>query len=257
MKTSIYTISHKKFKCPDIEGYIPLQVGLSEDLNYVRDNSGDNISDKNKNYCELTGLYWIWKNDKNSDIVGISHYRRYFTTQKIFKNSDKILDCEQIEKILNNYDVIIPKKEYYRETVKEQYCLYSGFEKDLNIIENILKNKYPEYLEYYNRIMNRNYISQYNMIICKKDIYDDYCKWLFDILFEAEKHINLEDGYTDYQKRIYGFISERLLNVWVEKNNLKVKNVRVINVENTLKSDVIQWLRRIRNILHYDLKKIF
>ena len=70
MKTTIYIITHKKFNEPKLEDYKPLQVGFQNDLGYLRDNKGDNISDKNKNYCELTGLYWIWKNDKKSDILG-------------------------------------------------------------------------------------------------------------------------------------------------------------------------------------------
>ena len=68
------------------------------------------------------------------------------------------------------------------------------------------------------------------MMICKKSLYDSYCEWLFDILFELEKDTNLE-GYNDYQKRIYGFISERLLTVWVLKNNLKVFEMGVVNPE--------------------------
>ena len=81
MKIKNYIITHKKFQVPDLEEYIPIQVGAEgkQDLGYLKDNSGDNISSKNSNYCELTGMYWVWKNDKDSDIIGISHYRRYFT----------------------------------------------------------------------------------------------------------------------------------------------------------------------------------
>ena len=75
----IYIAAHKKTELPQKDGYIPLQVGaaLHDDLGYLKDDVGDNISSKNPNFCELTGLYYIWKNEK-ADIVGLSHYRRFF-----------------------------------------------------------------------------------------------------------------------------------------------------------------------------------
>ena len=79
MNIKIYIAAHKKANLPQKEGYVPIQVGsqLHDDLGYLKDNQGDNISIKNPNYCELTGLYYIWKNT-NSDIIGLTHYRRYF-----------------------------------------------------------------------------------------------------------------------------------------------------------------------------------
>ena len=249
MKTTIYIITHKKFDEPKLEDYKPLQVGFQNDLGYLRDNKKDNISDKNENYCELTGLYWIWKNDNESDIVGISHYRRYFTLKL-----NKIIVSKNIQKILDKYDVIIPKNEYYKESVEEQYCNASGFSEDLELLRKILSEKYPDYIESYDKIMKRNYISQYNMMICKKKLFNDYCKWLFDILFELEKNIDLSK-YNDYQKRIYGFLSERLLNVWIDKNNLKSKKLKVINTENKTKDKVKLVLRRQKNKIVFKLKK--
>lgn len=249
MKTKIYIMTHKRFNNPKFEEYVPFLVGKKNnklDI-YEGDDRGDNISEKNANYCELTGLYWIWKNDKESDIVGISHYRRYFTKQKIFRNTKKIIRKDYIENILNNYDIILPKKEIYKETAIEQYCLSSGFKKDLDKIRCIIEEKYPDYVESYYIIMNQNKMYQFNMLISKKKIYDDYCNWLFNILFELEKNVDLSDGYNDYQKRIYGFISERLLNVWVLKNNLMVKEVRVVNPEMSLKECIKIFLRRYKN----------
>lgn len=250
-------MTHKEFNCPDINGYIPLAVGkaLNNKVNYNGDDTGDNISIKNKNYCELTGLYWIWKNDKDSDIIGISHYRRYFTKQKFFRKERGFIDNNTIEKILKTYDIILPPREIYRETATEQYCLNSGFKKDLDLVREIIKNKYPDYLETYDRIFNQNLIHQFNMMVTNKKLYNDYCKWLFDILFELEKNIDLSKGYNDYQKRIYGFLSERLLNVWVYKNKLKIKTLRAINVDMSLKELVRLNLRRVKNELIYLLKR--
>ena len=248
MKTTIYIITHKKFDEPKLEDYKPLQVGFQNDLGYLRDNKKDNISDKNENYCELTGLYWIWKNDNESDIVGISHYRRYFSI------NNKIIDENSINEILEENDIILPKNEYYKETVKEQYCLNSGFEKDLKLLKDILKEKYPDYIEAYDKVMNQNYLSQFNMLICKKELYNEYCQWLFDILFELEKSIDLTQ-YNDYQKRIYGFLSERLLNVWVYKNNLNVKKLKILNTESKMKDKLKLYLRRCKNRIMFKMKK--
>lgn len=257
MNTKIYVITHKKFKCPKLEGYLPLAVGATanKNLDYIGDNTGENISEKNKNFCELTGVYWIWKNDHSSDIVGISHYRRYFTKQHFFRNPKKLLDKKTIEKTLKKYDVILPPKEIYKETATEQYCLSSGFKEDLDKVEKIIIDKYPDYHDTYKKIMNQNLMHQFNMLIITKEKYNSYCDWLFNILFELEKDVDLSNGYNNYQKRIFGFLSERLLNVWVYSNKLKIKKIRVINIDNTFMEIIKLNLRRIKNEIIYLTKK--
>lgn len=103
MSVKIYTMTHKKFDVPNDPMYVPLQVGAEgkEPLGYVRDNTGENISALNCYYSELTGVYWIWKNDTESDIVGVCHYRRYLLNEKgvMFRK-------EEIEKLLSEYDCL-------------------------------------------------------------------------------------------------------------------------------------------------------
>ena len=257
MKIKNYIIAHKNFKVPQLEGYVPIQVGAEgkDDLGFIKDNLGDNISEKNPNYCELTGMYWVWKNDKDSDIIGISHYRRYFANGfLLFK---KIINQDKIEKLIKKYDVIVAKKEIYRENVYMQYCNNSGFAKDLELVKRIIKEKFSnEYEDAFNKVMSSNKISQYNMMIAKRETYSEYCQWLFEILFEVEKKADLTD-YNDYQKRIYGFLAERLLNVWLlANNNLKVKKLLVINTESTFEEKLKIRLRRIKNnIIFYANKK--
>lgn len=243
-----FVITHKKFKAPEINGYTPIQVGAEgkEKIGYITDNTGENISSKNENYCELTGLYWIWKNHKESSIVGISHYRRYFSKSEIIKSEEYFLKQTEIERILKRNDIILPKKEVYKETAYNQYCNSSGFSSDLEKVKNIIKGIYPDYLDAYEEVMNQNKMYQYNMLICKKELYDSFCEWLFNILFELEKDTDLSK-YNDYQKRIYGFLAERLLNVWVKKNNLKVKEIKVVNTEQNIKEIIRTKLRRTKN----------
>ena len=216
MDQRIYVIAHKKYAMPADELYIPLQVGVTEENNFfeLRDNTGDNISKKNLNYCELTGLYWIWKNVK-CDIAGLCHYRRYFRADQ------KLLAQESVETMMQDYDIILPNSSFFHgNTVLEQF---KEFHDEKNILEcgNVIKEKYPEDYDAFIWCINCNFMSVGNMIIAKKEVLDEYCSWLFDILFEVEKHLNL-DSYDEYQRRMMGFLSERLIRVWILNRNYKV-----------------------------------
>lgn len=225
---SVYIIAHKSFNIPDEEGYIPLQVGaerghtLPEDS--VFDDCGDNISEKNSNYCELTGIYWLWKHCSD-DYIGVVHYRRYFS----HRYNGALLKDNEIKKLLEKHDIILPFHHVLSKTVREQYC-ESGYEKDLIHVGDIIKSKYPEYYEVFEQVMAGKRIYFFNMFITTKKIFREYSEWLFDILTEAEKVIDLS-GYDSYHQRIYGFISERLLYVYVLKNQFKAFETGVVNTE--------------------------
>ena len=149
----VYIATHKKANLPELKEYVPIQVGAEgkEKLGYITDNTGENISNKNPNFCELTATYWIMKND-NSDIVGLTHYRRYFFNN-IFSNSFKnIIHKEKIIKILNNYDIIVPKKYKLGVTVEKQYSQIHNIE-DLMKCGEIIKNKNPEYSEAFDKVL--------------------------------------------------------------------------------------------------------
>ena len=217
----MYIMAHKKFQVPDKNGYIPLQVGsaLNEDLGYQKDDTGIQISAKNKTYCELTGMYWIWKNIQ-CDNVGICHYRRYFV-------QDELLTIEYVEECLKTYDIIVPDSGM---TMYEN--VYKHYEnrhkiKDLNICDEVLLQKYPKDYAAFKWSLERNFMSLGNMVITSKTLYDEYCSWLFDILFEVEKRTNIEN-YDDYQKRVFGFLSERLFRTWLLNRPLKVREERVL-----------------------------
>lgn len=217
-KMSIYIMTHKKATKPADDFYKMLQVGAYKghiNADCYDDDGPDNISKKNANYCELTGVYWIWKNVKD-DIIGIVHYRRFFSTTY----SGRIINKSETEKLLKKYDIILPNRTYLRESVADQ--LKTTFPKnELEILKEAISMHFPEYLSTYENVMERNMVYFCNMLIAKKEIHDKYCEWLFKILEEVEKHIDYSD-YTGYQKRIFGFLSERLLTVWVTHNNIKV-----------------------------------
>ena len=249
-KTTVYVITHKQFDMKyDKELYKIIQVGNGFSNTELKDNTGDNIAEKNKNYCELTALYWIWKNDKASKVVGTTHYRRFFAKSLFNKLLKKPITEEYITKTLEKYDIIIPEPMIMSDkNVMEQYK-DNHFEKDLITCGNIISEKYPQYVNSFQVVMKRRYYSQFNMLICKKQVYDEYMKWLFDILFEAEKRIDIS-SYDQYNQRIYGFLSERLFNVWLHKNqHLKVKELPVYNTE-----DKNILIRTIARRIKYKLK---
>ncbi len=209
MDTRIYVMTHKKIDPLLDPIYIPLQVGKAkkEDFGYLGDDTGDQISEKNAAYCELTGIYWLWKN-ADCDNIGICHYRRYFT------RDEKLLDRDVIEHILQEYPILIPNTSCVNEADAYRHYAKKHYAKDLDICREVIGEKYPDYLVAFDFAMQTILVSIGNMWITKKSIFDRYCAWLFDILFEAERRISVE-GYDDYQKRVFGFLSERLFRVWL------------------------------------------
>lgn len=250
MDIKIIVATHKAYWMPKDEIYIPLHVGKKgkTSIGFQGDDTGASISEKNANYCELTGLYWSWKNLK-CDVIGLCHYRRYFSNpiMKFDKENKRraIFKLEDYNRILNKYDVIVPWRHNLKiMTVKEHYC-NEHREKDLLEARAILEEKYPEYLKSFDQVMNQKKFYLFNMFVMKKELFDCYASWLFHVLFELENRIDIS-SYDNYQKRVYGFLSERLFNVWLCKNaNLRVKQVPVVFLEEEGTSDNLlkKWIK--------------
>ena len=239
----IIIATHKKYTMPEDDIYIPLHVGAEgkESLGYNKDNTGDNISSKNKYFCELTGLYWAWKN-LNADYIGLSHYRRHFTCSKKIPKTEKekfgiLLNSKQANEILEETDIILSKKrKYYIENLYDHYKHTMHIE-TLDETRKILEEKYPEYLKEFDKLHKRTSAHMFNMFVMKKEYLDSYCKWIFEILFELEKRIDPKQ-YDSFHARYLGRISELLLDVWINTNKLKYKEVKVIDMQN------VNWLKK-------------
>lgn len=239
----IIVAAHKKYNMPEDKMYLPVQVGAEnkERLGYQPDNDGENISSKNPYFCELTGLYWAWKN-LDADYIGLSHYRRHFSVEKhIAKETDKkfesVLKEKELRDILRNTDVILPKKRnYYIENLYSHYE-HTMYIEPLDETRKIIEEKYPEYLGEFDKLHKRTSAHMFNMFIMKKEILNDYCTWLFDILFELEKRIDVKQ-YDAFHARFFGRVSELLLDVWINKNNIKYQEVKVIDMEN------VNWVKK-------------
>lgn len=213
MDTKIFVMTHKKIEPIADPMYIPLHVGKAgkEDLGYLGDDTGDNISDRNRSYCELTGIYWLWKN-MSCDIIGICHYRRYFIRE------ERLLNQAQVEETIQKYPIIVPDSTYVMAkeqigSIQEHYDECHNL-RDMAVCREVLQQKYPEYVLAFDYSMKITLFTRGNMWITRKEIFDRYCEWLFDILFEVEARINITK-YDDYQKRVMGFLSERLFRVWL------------------------------------------
>lgn len=251
----IYIATHKKFNVPNLNGYCALQVGAEgkEKYGYLRDNIGNHISGKNANYCELTGLYWIWKNTDDS-YKGLVHYRRYFGRNNLSNKISDICSYEYLLNCLKSVDIVLPYVEYFKKNAKEEILLHCCTEEIFDKLRQIIETKYPDYIETYDRYFNENKASLFNMLFCKREIFDAYCEWLFSILFVLEKQVDLAKLNT-YQQRLYGFLSERLLNVWVIKNKLVVKHLPVIHMELPVFDRIRLVRRRFTNRFRFWIKR--
>lgn len=202
--------------------------------NMIGDDTGDNISEKNSSYNEITALYWAWKNYDalgNPDYIGLMHYRRHFIFRKSYDVVETITDIgddyfqrlnyneNSIAHLFDDCDYVahIGRVDNIYKHYKENHHV-----EDLDLAISILKKKYPEYASTANKYLNMSYCNLCNMFILPKAEFFEYCEWLFSILFEFESRVDLTD------KRL--FISERMTGIFMEhlkKRGLRQKSLSV------------------------------
>ncbi|WP_278976232.1 DUF4422 domain-containing protein [Oligella urethralis] len=235
---TIMVAVHKEYEFPDDDGYLPIHVGKQNslvELGIEGDNTGINISKLNPYFCELTGLYWMWKNVE-SEYYGLSHYRRYFlpVNRSSFSlvKGKKIASSTSLMELLNEYEVVLSKpRNYFIETIESHYK-NAHEERDLVLLKGVMSEVCPEYLPELESVLQGKKVSLYNMFIMNRTNFESYCDWLFSLLIPLKDQIPYK-SYGPYQKRVFGFLAERLLNVWVLKNfsNDKIYHASVINLE--------------------------
>ena len=266
----IFICAHKDVPLPQHPYFLPVQAGaaLHEPIKgFQPDSEGDNISLKNPYFCELTCHYWAWKNLKAVDIVGLNHYRRYFDFQKKFpqlsadKQFVRIEDFLQqpyqfpdLSSLLTDYDIILPVARHWRVSNTRQYGNYH-IAKDWEMLRQIIKERSPQYIPAFEKTMDHSNIAVgYNMFITHWKHFDAYSEWLFDILFEVERQVPPIDDPV--QSRIYGYMSERLINVFCAHHQLRIKHIPLImpldDYQDGLNISNIHWCwRRIVNDLRF------
>lgn len=220
MNIKILVAAHKNYVMPQDQNlYLPIFVGkdLHPDVNHTfqGDNTGDNISVKNAHYNELTAIYWAWRN-LDADAIGLVHYRRYLSLHKQ-KDLTSVLDQAQTESLLQDHDIILPKKRNYYIESNYSHYVHAHHAEPLDLTRKIIEQDYSMYLNAFDEVMQRKSAHMFNMFIMKQQAFDEYCQWLFDILAKVEQNLDISD-YNQYEARVYGFISERLLDVWLAVN---------------------------------------
>lgn len=236
MKPFILVASHKAYWMPDDPVYRPIQVGAvgKPPLNeaWLRDDSGDSISAKNSHYCELTALYWAWKNLDacDADYIGLVHYRRYFASRRLGDKRKRIATGEYLKEKLQHTDVLVPqKRRYFIETNYSQYA-HAHHEADLITTKQIITEQCPDYLPHWDNVMARTSGHRFNMLMFSRALLGAYCEWLFTILFELEARLDIS-GYSPSDARVFGYVSERLLDIWLERNGVSYTELPVVNLE--------------------------
>lgn len=260
MKTKIIIATHREKSLVSNKIFLPVQVNALKsdyiiDQNYILDSSLNNISEKNYTFNELTALYWAWKNLDDYDFFGLMHYRRFLdlhyrkgffkkeTTdiidsvqasdpklQKLF-NSDKTE--RQIEKLLGNFDMLVPRPAFCSinevpASISEDYC-HNHIAADWDICMEVIREKFPEYKVSIENFLGKGskfYIG--NMFVTNRKIMNEFCSWLFAILFETEKRITFSED--PYQRRVIGFLSERLFTLYILHMKFKLKELPILFV---------------------------
>lgn len=232
----IAVVTHKEYELPEDPLYLPVWAGaaLSPVIpgEYLRDDSGDNISDRNGLYSELTALYWLWKNYDDicpgADAAGICHYRRYFAA-----GNDKtagILKASDAERLIKPGEIVLPEaRNYVIESNYSQY-VHAHHAADLLATRDVIGERHPGYLSSFDKRMALRKGHRFNMFIMPRADLDSYCSWLFDILFELEDRLDTT-GYEGRDRRVLGLVSERLLDVWLDANGASYTELPYIMTE--------------------------
>ena len=233
----LYVVTHKKYDVPGLpECYKSIHAGraLADDLGYIGDDTGRSISELNPYLNEMTAAYWIWKNT-NHDIVGISHYRRFFSSRnsRDFIAKNIVTDTQAIE-ALRYSDMVVALEDNFG------YNQYGFLINDvgqnitttaLTMLRAMMRIHQPEYVDVFDRFMSSCAMFRCNMMITRKYIFDAYCEWLFSFLLPAQAefmHMAPLEKLSVNQKRIFGYLAERMMNIWLLKNNLRLKELPIM-----------------------------
>lgn len=263
---------HKKSLIIRNECYLPIQVGKSLhtelDLGIQPDNTGENISERNDYYCELTALYWLWKNVK-ADYKGLCHYRRFFSFKtnwkyrcynmlrviqslrshfffsspnivytdetEFKKDSDKALYV--IDSLLDKYDMIVPKKIVENRSNYWHFIIYGS--EIMELVRRIVKEDFPTYYSHIDYIESPSSFYFGNMSIMKNELFNEYCTFLFGVLSKVENLLVTERWYQDLHKekvfaRKLGYFGEYLTDLFIRKKKsekVKVKELYIATLK--------------------------
>ncbi len=233
MSTKIFVLTHRMYEEKKETCYLSLQVGKAMgkfETPYLGDDTGIQISMENPYYGELTGIYWIWKNwTGQEDYLGVCHYRRFF-----MKEDGSLFQEADFEQVLKDYDCMTSNATLSNQSNLEGYG-ESHNEKDLLACRHAIEEICPDYLDAFDQVMESKRCYYANLFVARRADFYAYCSWLFSVLDLAKKEICTED-YDAYHKRVYGFLAELLLNVWIKKQGFRVYEARIGMLEEKIET---------------------
>ncbi len=218
---------------------VPIHVGravaspeVKEALDgIIGDDTGDNISSKNISFCEITAIYWAWKNRaalNNPEYVGLAHYRRLYTLNKTRNITQKaatkdfynhfeeeyVKNPAPLENFFRSHDIVIAHSNPSQLGTLKSYYAQCHIPEDIERALNILKVRYPQQAALADEIASRTYFHPFNMTVIKWELFEEYCRFPFGVIFDFEKTRDLAE-YDLYQRRVDGFIAERLTSIFL------------------------------------------
>ena len=256
MKIVIAVAAHRQTWLPEGELYLPMEAGAALRETHLtdgagrlltRDDVGPNISRKNAAYCELTVLYWLWR-QQEADALGLCHYRRYFAGRRLGPKRERLLTGQQAERLLRDCDCVLPKRRhYFIQSSYDQYT-HAHHERDLLVTRQVLA-QLPDsrYADAFDTVMRRTSGHRFNMLLMKRPLFEEYCGWLFGVLSAVEAGLDT-GGYDAADGRVFGYLAERLLDVWLEVRRPAVRECPVVNLERQ------HWPRKILRFLRRMLR---
>lgn len=241
MDARILVAAHKPYWMPNDPLYVPVQVNCASGAapidGYERDNTGNNISDKNDRYSELTALWWGWRN-LDCDALGLVHYRRHFAGT----GERDVLTGAEAQALLEQVPAVVPMaRNYVIESVASHYA-HTHTAVHLDALRAAVDEVSPGRLHIFDAQMASTKVHMFNMLLMRREVLDPYCTWLFDVLKATERRIDFSE-LSAFQARCIGRLSEFLLDVWLRSEDVPFAEVRLRELEG------VNWLRKGRSFL--------
>lgn len=255
MSKRIIVVTHKAYEMPSDGMYLPVCVGTgltSLGKIFQRDDDGDNISGKNATYCELTAIYWAWKNLplENGDFIGVAHYRRHFTLKRGAKTLMDVLSTEQLEELVNKHGYrtvfVTPVRKYHPSIEQHYITSMYGYreihEKDIECLKQAIKEcSSPEYFQAGLKVLTGKTAHMLNMFIMNAEMFREYCAWLFPVI---DRVVELRKSRSD-QRRYAGALSEFCLDIWLAAHQIQAVEIPLLETEKiSFLKRVIQYIKR-------------
>lgn len=221
----IFIVTHKPCSIPSDGVMTPIHVGRAVspykvEMSWMQgDDTGDHISSKNGSYCEMTAHYWIWKNVHDTEYVGVCHYRRFFAID---------ISEDDIEEVMADADVLMVEPSWHMDSVYAYFAKFMGAE-NMTILWMVMKRLYPEYAETLEQVCDGVKFHPFNILLCKKELFDEYCEWIFSVLGECEKYVK-PSPYTN-GRRALAYMAELLTGVYFIYKRMKIKTVPYCKIE--------------------------